>query len=421
MHYVDVPLPGPRLPHDMAFTENYVDPQRLSAVLGARVPRAQRSTSPASTATCRRGSPSSRAADRPRTIQWFEADPTYVLHLTNAYEDGDEIVLDGFFQGDPSRPTTASATSGSARSASSRSTACRPGCTAGGSTSSPAACARSSCPTASREFGMINAGHAGSPYRYTYAATGKPGWFLFDGMVKHDLQTGAEERYAFDDGVYGSETAMAPRVGSTGEDDGYLVTITTDMNADASYCLVFDAARMGDGPVCKLHSARTGLQRHALDVGGRVGVATVASDRRRRRGDRAVVDRGRGGVNAVGRMLGVLGDEWTLLIAQQALLGATRYGEFVARLPISHAVLTRRLTAMTADGLLARRSIRPIHRARTTCSPHGVGHCGRCWCRSGSGNAAGYPTTPSACRRCTTPAAVPTSHRCSPAGRAHRS
>ena len=23
-HYVDIPLPGPRLPHDMAFTENYV-------------------------------------------------------------------------------------------------------------------------------------------------------------------------------------------------------------------------------------------------------------------------------------------------------------------------------------------------------------------------------------------------------------
>jgi DNA-binding HxlR family transcriptional regulator len=60
------------------------------------------------------------------------------------------------------------------------------------------------------------------------------------------------------------------------------------------------------------------------------------------------------GVNAVGRMLGVLGDEWTLLIAQQAMLGATRYGDFTTRLPISHAVLTRRLSAMTDDGLLAR-------------------------------------------------------------------
>lgn len=52
--------------------------------------------------------------------------------------------------------------------------------------------------------------------------------------------------------VPGSETAMAPRVGSRAEDDGYLVTLTTDMNADASYCVVFDAARVSDGPVCKL-------------------------------------------------------------------------------------------------------------------------------------------------------------------------
>ena len=35
-------------------------------------------------------------------IRWFEADPTFVLHFTNAYEDGDEIVLDGFFEGEPS-------------------------------------------------------------------------------------------------------------------------------------------------------------------------------------------------------------------------------------------------------------------------------------------------------------------------------
>jgi len=55
-------------------------------------------------------------------------------------------------------------------------------------------------------------------------------------------------------------------------------------------------------------------------------------------------------------MLGLLGDEWTLLILQQATLGATRYGQFTERLPVSHAVLTRRLGAMTANGLLARRT-----------------------------------------------------------------
>ena len=34
-------------------------------------------------------------------IRWFEAEATYVLHFVNAYEEGDEIVIDGFFQGDP--------------------------------------------------------------------------------------------------------------------------------------------------------------------------------------------------------------------------------------------------------------------------------------------------------------------------------
>jgi DNA-binding HxlR family transcriptional regulator len=62
-----------------------------------------------------------------------------------------------------------------------------------------------------------------------------------------------------------------------------------------------------------------------------------------------------GDTNAVGRMLGLLGDEWTLLVVQQALLGATRFAEFNTRLPISNSVLTRRLQSLTRDGLLDRR------------------------------------------------------------------
>ncbi len=103
------------------------------------------------------------------------------------------------------------------------------------------------------EFGMINSGYAGGKYRYTYAATGKPGWFLFDGLVKHDLADwrrgtirvrGRRLRQRDRDGTAAS--AAPPRT------TAILITLTTDMNADASYCLVFDAARVADGPVCKL-------------------------------------------------------------------------------------------------------------------------------------------------------------------------
>ena len=63
-----------------------------------------------------------------------------------------------------------------------------------------------------------------------------------------------------------------------------------------------------------------------------------------------------GETNAVGRMLGQLGDEWTLLVIQQALLGATRYGDFRTRLPISDAVLSSRLQSLVRDGLLVKQS-----------------------------------------------------------------
>ncbi|MDZ4265327.1 MAG: winged helix-turn-helix transcriptional regulator [Mycobacterium sp.] len=54
-------------------------------------------------------------------------------------------------------------------------------------------------------------------------------------------------------------------------------------------------------------------------------------------------------------MLGLLGDEWTLLIVQRALLGATRYREFAAALPVSNSVLTARLQSLAAGDLLVRR------------------------------------------------------------------
>ena len=251
VHYVDVPLPGPRLPHDMAFTQNYAilndfplfwEPEYLER--NAHVARFHRDMPSRFAVIPRHG--------QSRDVQWFEADPTYVLHFTNAYEDGDEIVLDGFFQSDPELADNGM---GSKWQRAFRFLALdrmqarlhrwRFNLATGD-------VAEEQLSDSITEFGMINADYAGAPYRYTYAATGKPSWFLFDGLVKNDLHSGSEQRFAFDDGVYGSEAAMAPRVGSTGEDDGYLVTLTTDMNNDASYCLVFDATRVGDGPVCKL-------------------------------------------------------------------------------------------------------------------------------------------------------------------------
>lgn len=251
VHYTDIPLPGPRLPHDMAYTENYAilndfplfwDPDALKK--DAHIARFHKDMPSRFAVIPRRG--------QSKDIMWFEAEATYVLHFVNAYEDGDEIVLDGFFQGDP-EPADNGMGDKWQRAfrflaldrMQSRLHRWRLNLVTG-------LVKEEQLSDSVTEFGMMNGSYYGGSYRYAYAATGKPSWFLFDGLVKHDLLDGTEERYSFGDGVYGSETAMAPRVGSTGEDDGYLVTLTTDMNADASYCVIFDAARVGDGPVCKL-------------------------------------------------------------------------------------------------------------------------------------------------------------------------
>lgn len=58
--------------------------------------------------------------------------------------------------------------------------------------------------------------------------------------------------------------------------------------------------------------------------------------------------------NAIGVTLGLLGDEWSLLILREALLGASRFVDWRARLPISNAVLTARLSRLTDAGLFVR-------------------------------------------------------------------
>ena len=249
--YIDVPLPGPRLPHDLAFTEHYTifndlplfwDPRALADGYYSN--------------TFRRDMPS-RFGIVPRhgttdEIRWFEADPTFVLHWTNAYEDGDEIVLDGFFQHNP----TASGVErfdGPLKGfetldmnvLQARAHRWRFDLVTGETTEEPMS---DRC----LEFPMVNGRHAGRRHRYSYNARCAHGLFAFDGLVKHDLDTGREEVVEFGDGVFVSETVMAPRDGSTAEDDGYLVTFTSDLVNDISECVVLDAARPTDEPVARI-------------------------------------------------------------------------------------------------------------------------------------------------------------------------
>ena len=250
-HYTEVPLPGPRLPHDMAFTTNYAilndfpmiwDEGAMAA--GYYVPGFHADMPSRFAVIPRRGN-----AD---DIMWFEADPTYVLHWINAYEDGDEIVLDGFFEEDP----TPSPEPGDSledmvyryldlERMRSRAHRWRFDLTTG-------AVKEERLSDRTMEFGMIDPRKAGVRNRFSYNALPCDGWFGFRGLVKHDLETGAETVVELPAGVYNSEAVMAPRPGGTAEDDGWLLSFTMDLNADESHCMIWDAAAPEAGPVAKV-------------------------------------------------------------------------------------------------------------------------------------------------------------------------
>lgn len=244
-----VPLPGPRLPHDMAFTEHYAilndlplfwDPELIGQ--GAYRPR-WRPDLPSRFAVVPRGG---------GEVRWFEAAPTYVLHWINAYEDGREIVLDGYFQTDPmSRPDPADGAYGplkrmvDAHAMGARPHRWRFDLVTG-------ACREERLFDEVSEFPSIHYARPGRRHRYVWSMSLPPGWFLFDGIVRYDLETGAEQRWRYPDGVYASEAPMAPRPGATAEDDGWLVTFVTDVPRHRSECHIFDAARISDGPIARL-------------------------------------------------------------------------------------------------------------------------------------------------------------------------
>ncbi|WP_417469070.1 carotenoid oxygenase family protein [Maricaulis sp.] len=253
-HYIPIPLPGPRLPHDMAFSKNYSifadlplfwDPAALAN--GRHATRFHRDMPTRFAIVPRYGSPDQ--------IKWFEADPTYVLHWMNAWEEGDEVILDGYFQEQPV-PDALEVNHPDPRMghlmAFVDENSFKPKLHRWRFNMKTGACTEGHLDDRILEFGSFNQEHAGTKARYAYSTTTKPGWFLFTGAVKHDYETGQSQSLSFGEGRFGSEAPFAPRVGAVDEDDGYLVSFITDMNEDRSECVLVDCKNFEAGPVCRI-------------------------------------------------------------------------------------------------------------------------------------------------------------------------
>ena len=74
-----------------------------------------------------------------------------------------------------------------------------------------------------------------------------------DGVIRFDTRRGTEDIYHFGDGAAAGELVFAPRVGGTGEADGYAMTLVHRPNAATSELAIFAANDIAAGPIARVH------------------------------------------------------------------------------------------------------------------------------------------------------------------------
>lgn len=257
VHQCDIDLPGPRRPHDIGVTPHYsilhdfpvfFDPA-LFKKTGKRIPVFHKDVPTRYGVIPRFGNNDD--------VKWFEFDPCYMLHVVNAWEEGDWVVMlgcrtkDPSLQPDPQDGKIAAMLSGLKLKASLYEW--RMNMLTGETAERP-------LDDLNAEFPMVHPGVLGQKNRFSYhqvipyeiPAT-------FEGIAKYDLETGAVSRFDYGPHIFGSEAPFAPKVADQtaedalrDEDDGYVVTFVTDAKDWSSACWIFDAKDIAAGPICEV-------------------------------------------------------------------------------------------------------------------------------------------------------------------------
>jgi carotenoid cleavage dioxygenase-like enzyme len=190
-------------------------------------------------------------------VRWFECEPCYVLHVTNCWEEGDWVVMDGCRSRNPMPDVQAGEGELASMLAYMRLEANAYRWRFNLQTGEVR---EGDIDELNTEFNKSNPIFHGVRSKYAYhqriPLLHEGGHTLrFTGLVKYNNDSGACTQWHYGRGVFGSEAVFAPRPGadrSSGEDKGYVITLVTDSNDWTSQCLVFDATDITQGPVASV-------------------------------------------------------------------------------------------------------------------------------------------------------------------------
>jgi len=241
---VEVEGAGPSLMHDFAITENHVVWLDMSVVFDhaeqSGIPyRWHDDYAPRIGVMPRTG---------PATVTWYDVEPGALLHVANAYEDGagrihvegprfDRSAWEGSWKwwvGAPGHSEVPNAGAIQYR------WILEPG------TRRAKEELMDGLPT---DFPTINDAVLGRRNRYSYAVTFPGGGLHRHAIVKYDNATGGRQLSELGANRVPGEAVFVAAEGGTAEDDGYLLTIVSDLEHHTSEFVVLDAHDVSAPPI----------------------------------------------------------------------------------------------------------------------------------------------------------------------------
>ena len=186
---------------------------------------------------------------RDEDVKWFDVATSMVFHVSNAWEDGDEVVVQGSrsMRTDISRATENAGQQEVMTDQLGRlyewRLDMRTGAVKEGYLDTAHYC----------DFTRINDDLCGRKTRFTYAARFDPAHgALFDAALKYDGVTGNTQVHELGAGRSGGEGVFAKRAGAASEDDGYVIMFVWDETLGQSECLIIDAQNFEGAPVARI-------------------------------------------------------------------------------------------------------------------------------------------------------------------------
>ena len=178
-------------------------------------------------------------------VRWFETPACYMFHSSNAWDDGDAVVLTGCRMQSTDVLQGASANDDEIVGKMHR---WRFDLATGEIEEQP-------LDDRGSDFARVNEALQGRPTRFSFNArwVSEPSDVpVFDGVIKYDQDTGRAEHHEYGPGRFGGEPVFAPRPGSTDEDDGWLLTYVHDERENTDELVVIDARNVGAEPVARV-------------------------------------------------------------------------------------------------------------------------------------------------------------------------